>query len=315
MTRSRHHARVAVVGSLNVDYVVFVDRLPQPGETLPASKLLRFFGGKGANQAIAAARQGAHVSLIGCVGSDEQGHAYRRRLEVEGIDTTGLATASDILTGTALISVDRSGENTIVVAPGANGEMTPGALRAQARLIASADVVLLQFEIPLPALLAAVRLADKVGVPVVLNPSPMHAGFPWGRLPLHAVLVNAGEAHALFGLHPGRLTSMLPAWRRAMLQKKIRSLIITRSAEPTLCLTATDFLEVPTLPVRPVDTVGAGDAFAGAFASRFAEGMDLPHCIRVANVAAALATLKKGAQEGMPNRAHTNRAAHRLPQV
>ena len=303
---------VLVVGSLNIDYIAAVKRLPAAGETVAATGLVRRFGGKGANQAVAAARQGARVSMIGCVGADDEGRAYCRRLRAEGIDTAGISATQKALTGTALIAVDQAAENTIIVAAGANGELKPAAIRAQRKRIASADILLLQLEVPMATVVEAVRIANQSRVPVVLNPSPLRDGFPWGKCGLDTLMVNAGEAEAIFGLPLTSLPLALPKWQRALSKWRIERLIITRGAKPTLCVSAAGYLKVPTLKVRPVDTVGAGDAFAGSFAARLTGGGDIVNTIRHANCAGALATLKAGAQEAIPNRARTQKALEGL---
>jgi ribokinase len=304
--------KVVVVGSLNIDYIAAVKRLPAAGETVAATGLVRRFGGKGANQAVAAARQGASVSMIGCVGADDEGRAYCERLRAEGIDTTGVSTTRNALTGTALIAVDQAAENTIIVAAGANGELKPAAIRAQRKRITSADILLLQLEVPMPTVIEAVRIANRAKVPVVLNPSPLRDGFPWGKCALDTLIANAGEAQAIFGLRLDNLPVGLAKWQRALARWHIQRLIITRGAKPTLCVSAAGYLKVPTLKVRPVDTVGAGDAFAGAFAARLAGGNDIVNAIRYANCAGALATLKAGAQEAIPNRVLTEKALEGL---
>jgi ribokinase len=305
--------KVVVVGSLNIDYVATVQHLPGVGETVPATGLVRWFGGKGANQAVAAARQGARVSMIGCVGADDEGQSYCRRLRSECIDVAGITTAKRALTGTALIAVDQAAENTIIVAAGANGELKPAAVRDQRPRIASADVLLLQLEVPMDTVIEAVRLANRADVPVVLNPSPLRAGVPWGKCHLDTLIVNAGEAEAIFGQRLDNLPGSLAKWQRALAQRQIERLIITQGARPTVCISRAGYLKVPTLSVEPVDTVGAGDAFAGAFAARWASGADLTNAIRYANCAGALATLKPGAQESIPDKALTERAFQRLP--
>jgi len=304
--------KVVVVGSLNMDYIAAVEHLPAAGETVPAAGLVRRFGGKGANQAIAAARQGARVGMIGCVGADDAGRAYRQRLRAESIDVTGITATDRALTGTALIAVDEAAENSIIVAAGANGELKPAAIRTQRQQIASADILLLQLEVPMATVIEAVRVANRANVPVVLNPSPMRDGFPWGNCSLDTLIVNAGEAQIIFGFRPDNLPAGLAKWHRALAQRRIERLIITQGARPTLCLSAAGYLKVPTLAVRPVDTVGAGDAFAGAFAARRAGGADLLSAIRYANCAGALATLKPGAQESIPDKGLTEKAFHRL---
>jgi ribokinase len=247
--------------------------------------------------------------MIGCVGADAEGQAYRNRLRGEQISISSLSTSPKLPTGTALIAVDQRGENIIVVAAGANSQLRPAAIRAQRSLIASADVVLLQFEIPLASVIEAVRLATRANVPVVLNPSPFRDDFPWGKFKIDSLVVNSGEAAAIFGQSLTSIEARLPRWRRALAQRKIENLIVTRGADPTICVTPRDFLQIPALRVIPVDTVGAGDAFAGTFAANRARGFELPTAIYYANCAGALATLKSGAQEAIPNRAATERAA------
>jgi ribokinase len=303
--------KVVVVGSLNVDYIASVQRLPSPGQTIAASKLIRRFGGKGANQAIAAARQGAKVSLIGCVGDDPDGSDYLNRLKRESINVDGISRVPSERTGTALIAVDEYGENVIIVAAGANGALRPAAILEQKRAIEAAAAILLQFETPLATIVAAVTRANRAGVPVVLNPSPFQPAFPWGRCAINTLIVNAGEANVIFGVsfdRKGRPAHL----RRALDNRRISRLIVTHGAKPTLCFSGDECVEVPTLPVRPVDTVGAGDAFAGTFAARQAEGLDFISAVRLANCAGALTTLKPGAQEATPTRAATQKASRSL---
>lgn len=296
--------RIAVVGSLNVDLIASVERLPRAGETVAASKLVRRFGGKGANQALAAARQGARVSMIGCVCDDADGRAYREHFKSEGIDCSGISTTKRELTGTALIAVDASAENLIVVAPGANGCLRAANVRAQRAKIAAAHALLVQLEVPLAAVLEAMRLANRANVPVVFNPSPWRADFPWGKYSIAAAVTNEQESHTLLG----RATVKNHARVRAKLDAlKIGALIITRGVQPTLCFSAAGVCSAATIPVTPIDTVGAGDAFAGALATALARGLELPAAIARANCAGALATLKPGAQEALPTAAQVER--------
>lgn len=296
--------RIAVVGSLNVDLIASVERLPRAGETIAASGLVRRFGGKGANQALAAARQGAHVAMIGCVGDDADGRAYREHFEREGIDCSGLSVAKRALTGTALIAVDAAAENLIVVAPGANGCLRATDVRRQREKIASADVLLGQLEVPLAAVLEAMRLANRAKVPVVFNPSPWRADFPWGKHRIEVAVLNEQEAGALLGQ-----TSCARA--RAKLDALgVGTLVVTRGARPTQCVSGSGVFDVPTLAVKPVDTVGAGDAFAGTLATALAQGLALPDAILRANCAGALATLKPGAQEALPTASQVARRVH-----
>jgi ribokinase len=303
--------KVVVVGSLNVDYIAAVQHLPGPGQTIAAFKLIRRFGGKGANQAIAAARQGAKVRLIGCLGDDPDGLDYLARLKRESISVAGISRIGSERTGTALIAVDEQAENMIIVAAGANGALRPTAIVEQGAAISGAGAVLLQFETPMAATVAAIRRANRAGVPVVLNPSPFCPGFPWGRCSIDTLIVNAGEASAIFGV-PFNHKSQFRKVRSALDKRKIANLIVTQGAKPTLCFQGEECMEVSTLRVQPLDTVGAGDAFAGTFAARQAEGLDFISAVRLANCAGALTTLKPGAQEAIPSRARTEMAARSL---
>ncbi|EEF60203.1 ribokinase [Pedosphaera parvula] len=298
---SKPGAKVVVVGSLNVDYIALVEQLPSAGETVPATELIKRFGGKGANQAVAAARQGASVSLIGCVGEDDEGRVYCESLAAEGIEVTGISTTLKSLTGTALIAVDSAAENTIIVAAGANGELKRAAIKAQQQRIQSANALLLQQEIPLESVVEAVRIANRARVPVVFNPSPLREGFPWGKYHIETLIVNAGEAESIFRLNIKNIARNIPTWRRALLKRAVGQLIITRGAKATLYVNANELEEIPTLQVRPVDTVGAGDAFAGAFTAHSAGGAEIISAIQRANCVGALATLKQGAQEAIPS--------------
>lgn len=296
---------VVVVGSLNIDYIASVERLPAPGETVTAGCLVRRFGGKGANQAVAAARQGARVSLIGSVGDDDNGKSYLKRLRQERIAIGGVVTKKRSLTGTALIAVEQSAENVIIVAPESNGRLTAADVRAQAGCILRADVLLLQWEVPQAAVVEAVRIANRASVPVVMNPSPARQGFPWRECHLDTLIINEGEGEALLGL---RMAAGQEVWNETLAAHRIKHLLVTRGAKPTVCFSDGGRFEVPTLKVKPVDTVGAGDAFAGAFAARRAEGAELRAAVAYANCAGALATLKSGAQESIPSRAVTEKA-------
>lgn len=279
--------RIVVVGSLNVDHTLRVPHIPAPGETLAASGMLTCFGGKGANQAVAAARAGGAVSMIGCVGEDDFGTRYVEALVSEGIDTTGVLR-STLPTGTALIAVDDQGENSIIVNAGANHAITLEDIEKHVGLIRGADALLLQLECPLAVVLRAAEIARDAGVRVVLNPSPLSAEYLAARFAVDVLIVNEGEA-----------AQITP--ERNLAEAMCRHLIITRGAESTLSITEDGVEEITPPKVTPVDTVGAGDTFAGAFAVASGEGRE--DAIRFANAAGALATLKAGAQPAIPTRA------------
>ena len=276
--------KVVVVGSLNIDYTLRVPRIPAPGETLTARSMFSCLGGKGANQAIAAARAGARAALIGCVGADESGTRYIEALKNEGIDTRGIQR-SQIPTGVAFITVDDAGENSIIVNPGANHEVTRAQVERHADLICEADALLLQLECPLPVVRLAAEIARAAGVRVILNPSPLTEAFLADHFEVDVLIVNEGEAQKL-------------APNRCLREAKCRQLVITRGADSTLHVTEGGLVEYVPPGVLPVDTVGAGDAFAGAFAVASSEGQ--AHAVAFANAAGALATQKAGAQPSIP---------------
>ena len=276
--------KVVVVGSLNIDYTLRVPRIPAPGETLTARSMFSCLGGKGANQAIAAARAGARAALIGCVGADESGTRYIEALKKEGIDTRGIQR-SQIPTGVAFITVDDTGENSIIVNPGANHEVTKAQVERHAALIREADALLLQLECPLPVVRLAAEIARAAGVRVILNPSPLTEAFLADPFEVDVLIVNEGEAQKM-------------APNRSLQEANCRQLVITRGAESTLHVTEGGLVEYVPPGVLPVDTVGAGDAFAGAFAVASSEGQ--AHAVAFANAAGALATQKAGAQPSIP---------------
>jgi ribokinase len=291
---------IVVVGSLNVDHTLRVSRIPAPGETLTASGAFTCFGGKGANQAVAAARAGARVTMIGCVGRDDFGTRYLEHLQNEGIATSAILQ-SDTPTGSAFIAVDDRGENSIIVNPGANHALEAGHIEPCAAVIRSADALLLQLECPLPTVKRAAEIARASGVRVILNPSPWSAAFMEAGIPVDVLIVNANEAEALSGLSLHELLGDIPV---VLNQLQCRMLVITRGGGTTLVLSAPgSIIEVPPPVVDPVDTVGAGDTFAGALTVALSEAQPLHEVIRFANSAGALATLKPGAQPAIPTRA------------
>lgn len=298
--------RVAVVGTLNVDLVWQVASLPAPGQTVLATATERQFGGKGANQAVAAARQGARVTLVGAVGEDAEGRAYRDHLVREGIDPGQVTAVPGVATGTAHVYVDARGENLIVVDQGANARISVSGL---ATLLPQIDVLLVQLECALPAAVEALRLAEAAGVRTVLNASPVNAAFPWGRHAIDTVIVNEHECAECFGCAPAVLQRLSSGARGELLSsRKVHHLVVTQGSAPTLHFTAEESHESPTFPVQPRDTVGAGDTFAGTLAAQLAEGREWSAALRHANIAGALSTLALGAQAAMPTRAQVEAA-------
>ncbi len=293
---------VTVLGSLNQDCLIRVKEFPKIGQTIAAEALSYRLGGKGGNQALAARRQGATVSMLGSVGEDTGGAEYLRFLANEGVETEGVVTRPGTRTGMATILVNARADNMIVAHPGANAAHLPEDVEAQRVHVARATVLLAQLELPLETVLAGLELAPLMGCATCFNPSPWREDFPWGRVGLDFVIVNEGEARQLLGrnvLHLGESTWLMPKLE----DYRIRTLIVTRGADSTLVFCRKDgLMEIPTAQVEPVDTVGAGDCFAGVFAARYSEARALQPSLRAASLAATLSTLREGAQEAIPDR-------------
>lgn len=290
-------ASVCVVGSLNLDLVVRVDRMPRTGETIRGSAFETHLGGKGLNQAVAARRSGAEVAMVGCVGDDDFGRRLLAGLAAEGIDHAGVATVAGP-TGIAVPLVDeRTGDNAIVVVAGANGAMdAPRVVRAE-QAIRSAAVVVLQFEIPLDGVVAAAKIARDGGAQVVLNPSPAAALPDELAGPVDVLVVNETE---LAALAPGNHDHVEKA-RAVARQWAMGAVVVTLGARGAIAVTAREQFRVAPHEVDVVDTVGAGDAFCGALAAALAAGGGLESAVMRGNAAGALACTVRGAVPAMPS--------------
>lgn len=295
-------AHIAVVGSLNMDLVWRVRTLPQAGETVAASGFSHVAGGKGANQAVAAARMGARVTLAGRVGQDAFGASLRAGLGADGIELQHLQVSDALPTGVAGIHVDDQGRNCIVVAPGANAALSPADIDSAAASLRGADVLLCQLEVPLATVAHAIALCAAAGVRTLLNPSPFQA-LPAELLAgVTGLLLNEVEAADLCGLPVTDVDSALRAARqiRAMGPPLV---VLTLGAQGVCVAQADAVVHLPAVRVRAVDTTAAGDTFAGAFAVHWAEGADAVEAARQAQHAAALAVTRPGAQTSIPRRA------------
>jgi ribokinase len=297
---------VLVVGSVNIDLVVRVDRLPQAGETVAGGTLERHGGGKGANQAVAAARAGAEVRFMGAVGEDEFAEQALGELRREKIDISGVVRTPGAATGVACVVVDERGENQIAVASGANAELQP---RAVEQWLHEADlpeeaVCLLNFEIPDPPLLAAARGAAGATRRLVINPAPARA-LPPELLELEPILTpNTGELAALSkggSRHPEDSARELSGRSGA-------GVVVTMGARGAILVSGDDVCSIPARPSQAVDTTGAGDAFNGALAAALAQGCELPQAVHRATVAGSCSVASHGARAGMPTRAEIDRA-------
>ncbi len=290
---------VVVVGSANLDVVVPVPHHPVTGETVMGGDHALVPGGKGANQAVAAARQGADVTFVGRVGGDDAGTMLRSSLEDAGVVTTHLATDNDAPSGIALISVDDDGDNAIVVSPGANARLSSADVAAAAGAVADAKVLLLQLEVPVEAVTAAANTATGT---VILNPAPAPTEpelLPPMLLDQVDVLVpNTIELAQLTGIDPSGNAGELTAAARSL---GVDTVVVTRGSAGGLIVTSDSAIEVPAPTISPVDTTGAGDSFCGALAAALAGGKSIHEATERAVHAGAIAATRPGAQPSMPS--------------
>jgi ribokinase len=290
---------VIVVGGLNTDYVGVGAGLPRPGETLNGTTFHQTAGGKGANQAVAVARLGGRVALVGAVGADDRGDELLRRLSGEAVDVRFVRTLSDVQTGAALIHVDERGEKQILAVLGANCRPTPSDIMHGCDALGGAHVLLTQFELPLESVVAALRWARGKGVRTVLDPAP---AIPLSDDVLRLVDVlkpNAREAEVLTDIE---VTDRVSAKRAAskLLSRGVGVVAIQAGDEGNLLLSSQEEHFMPRVAVKSVDATGAGDAFAGTLAVYLARGWSIEDAGKYANAAAAHATTVLGAQEGLP---------------
>jgi ribokinase len=288
-----------VLGSANMDIVARTARAPAAGETVLGSDYALYPGGKGANQAVAARRAGAEVRFVGCVGHDGYGDALLQSLAADTIDCTGTKRVATP-TGVAIITVEASGENRIIVIPGANHNLTPGDLP---RIVASSTILLTQLEIPIPTVLAAAALVREAGGTTIINVSPIAGIDAATRAQLRnaadILLVNETEAAALLDLSdladPSAAAISLASGRRAA--------VITLGADGVTWASRDGCFSLPCHVIDVVDTTGCGDAFAGAFASAIERGQPLAAAVAFGNAAGALTATRPGAQPAMPTQA------------
>jgi ribokinase len=284
---------IVVLGSINADLVLTVPRLPISGETIRATGLATYPGGKGANQAVAAARMGAEVQLVGRIGDDGAGRMLRDALETDGIDTSSVHIDPDAPTGSALITVADDGSNTIVTVGGANHRVGQRELDAVRAALDGASLLLVQLEIPMDAVIGAVQLAAQAGVAVMLDPAPV-TQLPdelWSRLAW--ITPNEHEASALVG------SSGMDA-ARALRDRGIANAVVTLGDRGCVYAGAEGELAVDAPKVDAIDTVACGDAFNGALAASVDAGADIPKALYIACAAGALAATRAGAYSSLP---------------
>jgi ribokinase len=293
-------SRVVVVGSLNLDIVVVMDRLPAAGETVMGNSLARHAGGKGLNQAVAAARLGAPVTMLGAVGDDVSGEWLVNVLHEAQIDASYIRTIPGT-SGTALIEVENGGENHIVVVPGANAELDAAQIAEHITSIPDVGYLLIQSEIKVDVIEAAIRAAHARGTTIIFNPSPIKEIDPAVLKMVDIIIPNEHEAAQLTNMETD---SSVDATEAALTfnERGIGTAIITRGAKGCVWASGANTGSVPVFKVQPIDTVGAGDAFCGGLAAALSMDLPLAEALRWASATGALATTKAGAVPSLPYR-------------
>ena len=304
---------ICVVGSINMDLVFITPRMPTIGETIIGSQFLKIAGGKGANQAVAAARQGAAVTFIGCVGADDFGTTSIRRLQEDGIDTTRVTVIPACATGVAGIFVDALGHNSIVLAPGANTQLTAQHVLAARAVLCAAQLLICQCETPMASVQAAIALAFEHGVKVVFNPAPACTLPDELLAQVDYLIVNETEAGQLSGIPVCDLASAQEASRR-LLTLGARCVLLTLGAQGVCLAQQNQFDHLPGLTVQARDTTAAGDTFVGAFATAIGAGLSVTAAITEAQYCAALTCTKLGAQSSIPHRSEVEQFKTSLQQ-
>ena len=295
------HPRIAVVGSANIDLTTFTDQFPKPGQTIFAQKFDLGFGGKGANQAVAARLCGAEVYMVARVGSDLFGPATIENFKKLGIDATHVKQVEGMSSGVAPIFVDPQGQNRILVVKGANDQVTPAEVEAAAEVLKKSDCIVLQFEIPLETVYYTVAFAKKHGVRCIVNPAPGQPVHMPSLNGLDYFVPNESEAEAITGMPVSNVEDAKKC-ARELLRGGIRRVIITLGANGSL-VAGDNFTEhVPAFPVKSIDSTGAGDAFIGSFAVFLGEGVAELEALRRANLYAGLSTTGVGTQKSFYHR-------------
>jgi ribokinase len=299
-------AKIVVVGSSNTDMIIKVDRIPTPGETIIGGEFSIAAGGKGANQAVAAARAGGEVNFVACVGEDMFGEQAVEGFVKDGINIDYVLKTQDYASGVALIFVDQKGENSIGVASGANSQLMPIHIEQAKNSITSADILVMQLETPIETVNTAAKLASENNVKVILNPAPAQTLKDETFKHISILTPNETETELLTGIKVEDENSASEA-ADALLSRGIETILITLGPRGVF-LASSEIREiVPSFEVKAVDTTAAGDVFNGALAVSLAENKPLFDAVRFANAAAALSVTKLGAQPSAPNREEIDR--------
>jgi ribokinase len=309
MSKETKQGSVLIMGSINTDLVVRSPHLPRPGETISGHEFSQISGGKGANQAVAAARIGGRVAMAGCVGGDANGALRLADLEAEGIDCSAVETDPSVPSGVAIVTVADDGQNTIVVVPGSNGQVTPEMVKRHDAVIKAADVVVCQLETPWDSVYATLVTARRFGKLTVLNPAPATGPLPPEWLPLVDYLVpNEVEAAILAGL-PVESQSGARRAAKELQRAGARNVIVTLGSQGAYLLPeAGEGTHYPAPKVNAVDTTAAGDTFIGVFAAQLAARQPIEAAISLAQRAAAISVTRAGAQPSIPTRQEVDSA-------
>lgn len=290
---------LVVLGSINADHILNLETFPTPGETVTGNQYQVAFGGKGANQAVAAGRSGANIAFIACTGDDDTGERVRKQLESDNIDITPVSVVEGESTGVALIFVNAEGENVIGIHAGANAALTIERVEEQRGLIASAEALLMQLESPVDSVLAAAKIAHENHTTVVLNPAPACLLSDELLALVDIITPNETEAEKLTGIRVENDDDAARA-ARALHDKGIGTVIITLGSRGVWASVNGEGRRVPGFTVKAIDTIAAGDTFNGALVTALLEGDSLDNAIRFAHAAAAIAVTRKGAQPSVP---------------
>ncbi|MEC4813654.1 MAG: ribokinase [Scytonema sp. PMC 1069.18] len=293
---------IIVFGSINMDLVATAPHLPVAGETLLGREFFKAPGGKGANQAVASARLGIPTHMVGRVGTDDFGKELIHGLQVSGVQTDSILLDDTVSSGVAIITVDDAGENQIVVIPGANGRVDRDDVERLSQLLPQATALLLQFEIPMSATIAAAQAARTAGVTVILDPAPAQKNLPSELYRLVDIITpNEIEAGQLVGFPVNGEDSAKKA-AEVLLHKGVKNAIVKLGAKGVVCATSEETFFIPAFPVHTVDTTAAGDAFNGGLAAALCEGLSLRQAVVWGAAAGAIAATKPGAQPSLPDR-------------
>lgn len=290
---------LVVLGSINADHILNLESFPAPGETVTGNQYQVAFGGKGANQAVAAGRSGANIAFIACTGDDDTGERVRKQLASDNIDIAPVSVVAGESTGVALIFVNAEGENVIGIHAGANAALTTERVEAQRTIIAGAEALLMQLESPVESVLAAAKIAHENHTTVVLNPAPARVLSDELLALVDIITPNETEAEKLTGIRVENDDDAARA-ARALHDKGIGTVIITLGSRGVWASVNGEGRRVPGFKVKAIDTIAAGDTFNGALVTALLEGKRMDDAIRFAHAAAAIAVTRKGAQPSVP---------------